>query len=169
MLDERVKSEREALAEQARLLEERLRALDRALAEGEGLPPAARALAEEGERIAFSLLDVEPGMERAVVAALRQRASALVADDAHAAFALLERARAAGLGSLTVVIGKREAELPVVPKEELLASPVAGGDGRRLRLRPGERRAVVRRRDGRGAAPRDAGAARVRSPPSSTR
>ena len=43
----------------------------------------------------------------------------------HAAFALLERARDAGLGSLTVVVGKREAELPVVPKEELLASPVA--------------------------------------------
>jgi chromosome segregation protein len=125
VLDERVRSEREALAEQARLLEERLRALDRALAEGEGLPPAARALAEEGERIAFSLLEVEPGMERAVAASLRQRASALVADDAHAAFALLERARAAGLGSLTVVVGKREAELPVVPKEELLASPVA--------------------------------------------
>jgi chromosome segregation protein len=125
VLDERVKSEREALAEQARLLEERLRALDRALAEGEGLPPAARALAEEGERIAFSLLDVEPGMERAVAASLRQRASALVADDAHAAFALLERACEAGLGSLTVVVGKGEAELPVVPKEELLASPVA--------------------------------------------
>ena len=125
MLDERVKSEREALAEQARLLEELLRALDRALAEGEGLPPAARALAEEGERIAFSLLEVEPGMERAVVASLRQRASALVADDAQAAFALLERARDAGLGSLTVVVGKREAELPVVPKEELLASRVA--------------------------------------------
>jgi len=125
VLDDRVRSEREALGEQARLLEERLRALDRALAEGEGLPPAARALAEEGERIAFSLLEVEPGMERAVVASLRQRASALVADDAHAAFALLERARDAGLGSLTVVIGKREAELPVVAKEELLASPVA--------------------------------------------
>src|SRR5438094_657473 len=72
VLDERVRSEREALGEQAGLLEERLRALDRALAEGEGLPPAARALAEEGERIAFSLLEVEPGMERAVVAALRQ-------------------------------------------------------------------------------------------------
>ena len=125
VLDERVKSEREALAEQARLLEERLRALDRALAEGEGLPPAARALAEEGERIAFSLLEVEPGMERAVVASLRQRASALVADDAQAAFALLERARDAGLGSLTVVVGKREAELPVVAKEDLLASPIA--------------------------------------------
>ena len=38
-----------------RLLEERLRTLDRALAEQEGLPPAARALAEDGERIALSL------------------------------------------------------------------------------------------------------------------
>ncbi len=124
VLDERVRSERAALTEQATLLEERLRALDRALAEGEGLPPAARALAEDGERIVLSLLEVEAGMERAVAAALRQRASAVVAEDATAAFALLERARTAGLGSLTVVIGKREPELPVVPKEELLASPV---------------------------------------------
>jgi len=125
ILDERVRAERAALADQARLLEERLLVLDRTLAEREGLPPAARALAEEGERIALSLLDVEPGMERAVVAALRQRASALVADDAQAAFALLERARSAGLGSLTVVIGRREPELPVVAKEELLSSTVA--------------------------------------------
>jgi chromosome segregation protein len=117
--------ERAALAEQVALHEERLRALDRALAEREGLPPAARALAEQGERIALSLLDVEAGMERAVAAALRQQASALVADDANSAFALLERARAAGLGSLTVVIGRREPELPVVAKEELLSSPVA--------------------------------------------
>ncbi len=125
VLDERVRMERAALGEQVRLHEERLRALDRALAEREGLPPAARALAEEGERIALSLLDVEPGMEHAVAAALRQRASALVADDVHAGFALLERARAAGLGSLTVVIGGRNPELPVVAKEDLLSSPVA--------------------------------------------
>ena len=125
VLDERVRLERAALAEQVSLHEERLRALDRALAEREGLPPAARALAEQGERIALSLLDVEPGMEHAVAAALRQRASALVVDDVHAAFALLERARAAGLGSLTVVIGRRNPELPVVGKDELLSSPVA--------------------------------------------
>jgi chromosome segregation ATPase len=125
VLDERVRAEREALAERVRLAEERLTALERTLAEREGLPPAARALAEQGERLALSFLDVEPGMERAVAAALRQRASALVADDVHAAFALLERARAAGLGSLTVVIGRRDPELPVVPKEELLSSPVA--------------------------------------------
>jgi chromosome segregation protein len=125
VLDERVRRERAALGEQVALLEERLRALDRALAEREGLPPAARALAEQGERIALSLLDVEPGMEHAVAAALRQRASAVVADDVRAAFALLERARAAGLGSLTVVVGRRDPELPVVAKDALLSSPVA--------------------------------------------
>src|SRR5205814_3679350 len=104
VLDERVRAERSALAERARLGRERLEALERSLVEREGLPPAARALAEQGERLALSLLDVQPGMERAVAAALRQRASALVADDARSAFALLERARAAGLGSLTVLV-----------------------------------------------------------------
>jgi chromosome segregation protein len=124
ILDERVRSEREALAERVRLLEERLTALERSLAEREGLPPAARSLAEQGERLALSLLDVEPGMERAVAAALRQRASALVADDVRTAFTMLERARAAGLGSLTVLVEVREPDLPVVSKEELLSSPV---------------------------------------------
>ncbi|MFL6018938.1 MAG: chromosome segregation SMC family protein [Gaiellaceae bacterium] len=124
VLDERVRAEREALAERVRLLEERLRALERSLAEREGLPPAARALAEQGQRLALSMLDVEPGMERAVAAALRQRASALVADDVRQAFALLERARASGLGSLTVVVEAREPDLPVVPKEALLSSTV---------------------------------------------
>jgi chromosome segregation protein len=129
VLDERVRAERAALAEHVRLLEERLRALDRALAEREGLPPAARALAEEGERIALSLLEVEPGRERAVAAALGRRASAVVRDDAAGAFALLERARAAGLGSLVVLVGRDPADLvarmPVVSKEELLTSTVA--------------------------------------------
>ena len=60
-LDQRVRAERAALADELQLLEERLRTLDRALAEREGLPPAARALAEDGERIALSLLEVEPG------------------------------------------------------------------------------------------------------------
>jgi chromosome segregation ATPase len=124
VLDERVRAEREALAERVRLLEERLTALERSLAEREGLPPAARAFAEQGERLALSQLDVEPGMERAVAAALRQRASALVADDARTALTLLERARAAGLGSLTVVLDMRGPDLPVVAKEDLLASPV---------------------------------------------
>ena len=128
VLDERVRAERAALAEQVRLLEERLRALDRALAEREGLPPAARALAEAGERIALSLLEVEPGRERAVAAALGPRASALVAADAVSGFALLERARSSGLGSLVVLVGRDPADLvralPVVSKEELLSSTV---------------------------------------------
>ena len=128
VLDESVRAERAALTDEIRLLEERLRALDRALAEREGLPPAARALAEDGERIAFSLLDVEPGRERAVAAALGRSASAVVRDDATGALALLERARDAGLGSLVVLVGRDPAQLvarmPVVAKEELLASPV---------------------------------------------
>jgi chromosome segregation protein len=129
VLDESVRAERAALADEIRLLEDRLRTLDRALAEREGLPPAARALAEDGERIAFSLLEVEPGRERAVAAALGRSASAVVRDDAAGALALLERARDAGLGSLVVLVGRDPAQLvaqmPVVAKEELLASPVA--------------------------------------------
>jgi len=128
VLDETVRAERTALADEIRLLEDRLRTLDRALAEREGLPPAARALAEDGERIAFSLLEVEPGRERAVAAALGRSASAVVRDDAAGALALLERARDTGLGSLVVLVGRDPAQLvarmPIVPKEELLASPV---------------------------------------------
>jgi chromosome segregation protein len=125
-LDERFRAEREALADHARMERERLAQLERSLAEREGLPPAARALAEEGQRLALSLLDVQPGRERAVAAALRQRASALVAADLHSAFALLERAQAGGLGSLSVLVARdpRELELPVVPKEQLLSSTV---------------------------------------------
>jgi chromosome segregation protein len=129
VLDDSVRAERAAVADEIRLLEERLRALDRALAEREGLPPAARALAEDGERIAFSLLEVEPGRERAVAAALGRAASAVVRDDAAGALTLLERARDNGLGSLVVLVGRDPAQLvaqmPVVSKEELLASPVA--------------------------------------------
>ena len=115
--------EREELAEALSLARTRLAALERTLDEREGLPPAARALAEEGERIALSQLDVAPGDERAVAAALRSRASAVVAPDAASALALLERARAAGLGSLTVVTRVPEPfrEARVVAKEDLLA------------------------------------------------
>ena len=111
------------LAERLSLARTRLGALERALAEREGIPPAARALAEEGERIALSQLEVAPGDERAVAAALRLRASAIVAPDAAAALALLERARAAGLGNLTVVtrIPEPFREARVVPKDDLLA------------------------------------------------
>ncbi|HEX3237608.1 MAG TPA: AAA family ATPase [Gaiellaceae bacterium] len=127
MLDARVRAERESLREKARLGRERLRTLERGLAEREGLPPAARALAEAGERLALSLLEVEPGRERAVAAALGHRAPALVADDARAALALAERARAAGLGSVVILThdpAELVRELPVVAKEQLLDSTV---------------------------------------------
>ncbi len=118
--------ERDNLAERARLAKERLAALERSLAEREGIPPAARALAEQGETLALSLLHVEAGMERSVAAALGSRASAVLADDARAGLELLRRARDGGLGSLTVLVGRRPedivASLPVVPLDELLAA-----------------------------------------------
>ncbi len=115
---------RDDLAERARLAAERLSALDGALAEREGIPPAARALAEEGERLALGLVDVESGRERAVAAALAHRASAVVAPDAQRALALVDRARAAGLGSVFILVGvdPRALVLPVVTRDELLDS-----------------------------------------------
>ncbi len=119
--------ERTALAERAALLRERVRALEQALAEQEGLPPAARALAEDGARLALAMLDVEPGAERAVAAALRTRAAAVIADDPAVGLALLQRARAAGLGSLTVLAGRSPQDLvgefPVVTLDTLLDAP----------------------------------------------
>jgi chromosome segregation ATPase len=108
--------------ELVKLTRERLSALEHALAEREGLPPAARALAEQGERLVLNLLDVPPGHERAVAAALGHRAAALLADDPASALALAERARAAGLGSLVVVVARepRGLQLPVVALERLL-------------------------------------------------
>jgi len=114
------------LTARAHLARERLGALEQSLAQREGLPPAARMLAKAGEQLALSLLDVEPGRERAVAAALGHRASALLRDDPASALALIERARAAGLGSLVVLVGSDPralvAERAVVPFEELLAS-----------------------------------------------
>ncbi len=113
-------AERERLLEEARLGRERLGALERALAELEGLPPAARALAERGQTLVLSSLDVDQGDERAVAAALGWRAAAVVAEDAQSALEFLEQARAAGLGNLGVVIGGARPEAPVVEKDELL-------------------------------------------------
>ena len=114
------------LEEQARIAEARAAALRRALDEREGLPPAARALSERGERLALSALDVEPGDERAVAAALGHLASAVLADSAEAGLALVQHARSAGLGSLVVLVGRDPAELvadvKIVPAEELLSS-----------------------------------------------
>jgi chromosome segregation protein len=118
----------EHLADQARIAEARAAALRRALDEREGLPPAARALSERGERLVLSALEVEPGAERAVAAALGYRAAALLASTPEHALALVEHARAAGLGNLVVLVGRDPnelvAELPVVPLDELLSSSV---------------------------------------------
>jgi chromosome segregation protein len=132
----RTNPEREALQERARLARERLAALEHSLAEREGLPPAARALAEEGERLALSLLEVEAGYERAVAAALAGRAAALVAGDAGEALALVERARRAGLGDLGVLVPSRsDARRPSRPPL-LGAEPLSS----RVRALPGGER-----------------------------
>jgi chromosome segregation protein len=121
--------ERDDLQARAELASQRLAALDQSLSEREGLPPAARALVESGERLAFSELEVPPGDERAVAAALGRLASAVVAEDAVQGLELIERARKGGLGSLVVLVGRDPAHivagLPMVDAAELLASPVA--------------------------------------------
>src|SRR5204863_384651 len=80
-------------------------------AEREGLPPAARALAEEGEELALTRLEAAPGQERAVAASLAHRASAVLAANVRRALELVDRARAAGLGSLFVLVGRDPREL----------------------------------------------------------
>ncbi|MCC6223398.1 MAG: AAA family ATPase [Thermoleophilia bacterium] len=126
---------RESLDGAARLAADRLQALDRSLAEREGLPPAARALADAGEQLALAALDVDPGYERAAAAALFHRAAAVVAGDARSALALAERARAEGLGTLTVLVPPTAAApepggLPVAGAERLAdhARPLPGGE-----------------------------------------
>ena len=119
--------ERDEIAERTRSARERLRVLERTLAEREGVAPAARQLAEEGETLLLGQIDVEPGLERAVAAALGWRASALLAQDARAGLELAREASLRGLGSLTVLIGRDPRavvdELPVVPLARLLDSP----------------------------------------------
>ncbi|MGI9657715.1 MAG: chromosome segregation SMC family protein, partial [Gaiellaceae bacterium] len=96
--------QRERLEQGASLAAERLSTLERSLAEREGLPPAARVLADEGRDLALSTLDVDPGYERSVAAALSWRGSAVLAGGTEDAVALLERSRRDGLGTLGVVM-----------------------------------------------------------------
>src|SRR5205823_5144368 len=127
--------EREALRERARLARERLASLEHSLAELEGLPPAARALAEEGERLALSLLEVEAGYERAVAASLAGRAAAVLASDAPAALLLVDRVRKGGLGDLMVLLPSHTPKRPGRP-------PLVGAQplSSRVRARPGGER-----------------------------
>jgi len=113
----------DGLLERARLAEARAVALERAIVEREGLPPAARALAEEGASLALSLVEVEPGYERAVAAAL---GAALVAATPEQGLLLLEQARERGLGNLTVLVRPGRIEpldgIDVVDPDALLAA-----------------------------------------------
>jgi chromosome segregation protein len=111
---------RQRLRDEAR---ERLRGLERMLAEREGVPPAARALGEAGHPLVLSRLDVPPGDERAVAAALRGRGAAVIAPDEATALALVQEARRRGLGSVTVVVGERPLEdFAIVEEHELLSA-----------------------------------------------
>jgi chromosome segregation protein len=126
--------EREDLDERVRLARERLAALEQSLAEREGLPPAARALAEQGEQLALQLLEVEAGRERSVAAALAHRAAAILVDDPQRGLELVVQAQSSGLGPVLVLVGRdprQLADLPVVPRDELLSStvPVVTEDG----------------------------------------
>jgi chromosome segregation protein len=111
------------LLERARLTRARASALEQAIAEREGLPPAARALAEAGTPLALSLVEVEPGYERAVAAAV---GAALVAATPEEGLQLLDRARERGLGNLTVLVRPGRVDpfdgVDVVAPERLLAS-----------------------------------------------
>jgi chromosome segregation protein len=109
------------LREEADLARERLAALERTLAEREGVPPAARALAEAGHDLLLSRLDVPAGDERAVAAALRGRGAAIVAPNEEVALRLVEEARARGLGSLSVVLDERVDDFVIVEPDDLLA------------------------------------------------
>jgi chromosome segregation protein len=119
--------ERDDLEARVRLASERLTGLEQSLAEREGIPPAARALAEEGEQLALQLLEVEAGAERSTAAALGHRASAVLAADPERGLELVAKAQSAGLGSVLVLVGQDPRDLvrlPVVPRDELLASRV---------------------------------------------
>src|SRR5581483_1303162 len=113
------------LLEQARLAEARADALERAIAEREGLPPAARALAEEGATLALDRVEAEAGYERAVAAAV---GAALLARTPEEGLDLLEQARRRGLGNLTVLIRRGELQAldgnELVPRAELLETTV---------------------------------------------
>ena len=131
-------SERDDVAERSRSAHERLQALERALAEREGIPPAASALAAAGETLALSALAVEPGAERAVAAALAWRASAVLTGDARHGLELLEQTRREGLGSLTVIVDRDAAAVTTPPVEG--ARPLgslATGSAAALRLLDG--------------------------------
>jgi len=130
--------ERDRVAEQATAATERLRALERSLAEREGIPPAARALSEQGEQLALAGLDADAGCERAVAAALAWRASAVSAGSASEGLALLEGTRERGLGTLFVLVPPTRA-----PVRGEAPAPGATPLVDHVRAKPGGERALA--------------------------
>jgi chromosome segregation protein len=131
-------TERDDVAERLRSASERLQALERTVAQRDGIPPAASALAAAGETLALSALEAEPGAERAIAAALAWRASAVLTPDAHRGLELLERTRRDGLGSLTVIVDREAAPATEPPvKSARPLRTLAAGDPAALRLLDG--------------------------------
>ncbi|HEV7639886.1 MAG TPA: AAA family ATPase, partial [Gaiellaceae bacterium] len=119
--------EREDLEARVSLARERLTTLEQSLAEREGLPPAARALAEGGEQLVLQVLQVEAGAERSTAAALGHLAAAVLAANPQRGLELVEQAQSSGLGSVLVLVGRDPrdlVQLPVVERDALLASSV---------------------------------------------
>src|SRR5581483_10150157 len=140
--------ERDTLAERALTAQERLATLERSLAEREGIPPAARALARRDRARRRAC-----GRSRPRPARVRGRG----ADGEGRARAARARGR----------VGPRAAPRPRRPRPARARRRAAGGGAgraprvegpgrhaRRVRLRPGARRALVRRRDRGGRPPR---------------
>ena len=154
--------EQDDLEARAVLARERVAAVELALSEREGLPPAARALAEQGEELALQRVEIVAGRERAVAAALGHLASAVLASDPERGLELVERARAAGLGSVRVLVGRDPGTLagvPVVVARRIALVQRPGRHGGRAGLGSAAGRALVRGRGRRG------GAARARHAP----
>ena len=155
----------EQLLEQARIAEARAAALAACARRARGPAAGRPGAAEGGERLALGALDVEPGSERAVAAALGHRRGGRARADARAR-ARARRARPRGRAreprrrSSAASRTELVAELPRSSRSsDLLACRLPRRSTRGgHRLRPGSRRAVVRRRDGGGGPARARGA-----------
>ena len=148
----------------AALARERLAALEQSLAEREGLPPAARALAEQGEQLALS----RSTSSRATSARSRPRSGASRPPCSRADAEPRTRAARAGARSRSRLARRARRTRSARRSSRRCPSSTATSCSRRAvpavtrgrpRLGPAARRALVRRRDGRGGAARARGAA----------
>ena len=131
--------ERDRLTAQAAAAIDRLHALERSLAEREGIPSAAPRAVRAWARARAGRARGRAGYERAVAAALAFRASAVTATTPSEALGLVEDARARGLGRLFVLVpataAAGSAARSPTPKAEPLADHVTRPE--RARTTPG--------------------------------